>query len=104
MAPFWSPPAAGDHYCRVLSAEKRRVIKRNAVMRGYCMWDPRTFRFRNFVAIALAAIITAAVLRHTLHVYGGINREEIRWHALTAVFIVISAFGARVLVKRMRRR
>lgn len=64
------------------------------------MWDPRTFRFRNFLAIALAAVLTAAVLRHVLHVYGGIPRDEIRWDALMAILIVIIAI---TLVRVWRR-
>lgn len=55
------------------------------------MWDPRSFRLKNFLAIALAAVLTAAALRHTLHVYGGIPREEIRWDALIAVVITVVA-------------
>jgi hypothetical protein len=64
------------------------------------MWDPRTFRFRNFLAIALATVLTAAALRHVLHVYGGIPREEIRWDALMAILIVIIAI---TLVRVWRR-
>jgi hypothetical protein len=58
---------------------------------GSRMWDPRSFRFRTFFAIALAAVLTAALLRHTLHVYGGISPEEIRWDALIAVLTAVVA-------------
>src|ERR1700756_4092435 len=41
------------------------------------VWDPRSFRLRSFLAIVFAAVLIAAILRHVLHVYGGIPREEI---------------------------
>jgi len=63
--------------------------------------DPRSFRLRNFLAIALAAVFTAAALRHVLHVYGGISREEIRADALLAILIVAVAT---ILFRRVSRR
>lgn len=63
--------------------------------------DPRSFRLRNFLAIALAAVFTAAVLRHVLHVYGGISREDIRANALLAILIVAVAT---ILFRRMSSR
>jgi hypothetical protein len=42
-------------------------------------------RFRYVLAFLIGAVITAAALRHTVHVYGGITREEIRWDALMAI-------------------
>ncbi len=64
--------------------------------------DPRNFRLRNFLAIAFAAVLTAAALRHVLHVYGGISREEIRANALLAILIVAVAtvFYQRVSQRR----
>ena len=44
--------------------------------------DPRAFRLRDLLTIAFAALLTAGVLRHVLHVYGGISREDIRLDAL----------------------
>ena len=52
------------------------------------VWDPRSFRLRNFLAIVFAAVLIAAMLRHVLHVYGGIPREEIRADAFIAILIV----------------
>jgi hypothetical protein len=63
--------------------------------------DPRSFRLRNLLAIALAAVLTAAVLRHVLHVYGGITREEIRANAIVAMLIV---GVATILFRRVSRR
>ncbi len=68
------------------------------------MLDPRSFRFRTFLAIVLAAVLTAALLRHSLHVYGGIPREEIRWDALVTVFLAVGALGAAAIIRRVWRR
>jgi hypothetical protein len=57
------------------------------------MIDPRNFRLKFFIATAVGALLTAAALRHILHVYGGISREEIRWDALT-----FAALGIIVIV------
>jgi hypothetical protein len=53
--------------------------------------DPRQFRFRHFVGIVLAAILTAGVLRHALHVYGGFSREDIRANALIVAVVIAAA-------------
>lgn len=64
------------------------------------MWDPRAFRLRSFLAIAFVTLLTAAGLRHVLHVYGGIPRYEIGEDALFAILIVIVAM---VLIRILRR-
>src|ERR1700747_3689027 len=66
------------------------------------VWDPRSFRLRNFLAIVFAAVLTAAILRHVLHVYGGIAREEIRCDAFIAILIVaaVTVFFQRVSRRR----
>ncbi len=46
--------------------------------------DPRDFRLRYFLLVVLAAVLIAAVLRHTLHVYGGLSREDIGFDAVLA--------------------
>jgi hypothetical protein len=46
--------------------------------------DPITaFRIRQVIAIVVAALVTAAAIRHFAHVNGGLAREEIRSWALT---------------------
>ena len=52
------------------------------------MLDPRQFRLRYLVAIVVATVLIAALLRHVLHVYGGLTREDIRVDALIAALIV----------------
>jgi hypothetical protein len=59
--------------------------------------DPTKVRFRYLAGILLAAVVTAAVLRHVIHTYGGISREEIRavsLIALAVIFLVV-LFGVR---------
>ena len=65
------------------------------------MLDPRQFRLRYFLAIVFGAILIAALLRHVLHVYGGMSREDIRADALIAVlFIGVGAVLLRALYRR----
>jgi len=63
--------------------------------------DPTSVRLRYLLGILLAAVVTAAFLRHAIHVYAGFSREEIRTLALIAA-------GAGVLLAviffRIRRR
>jgi hypothetical protein len=79
----------------------RKRFGGSAFKRDSRVVDPRSFRLRNFLAIACAAVLTAAVLRHVLHVYGGISREDIRADALLATFIVAVAT---VFYQRVSRR
>ncbi|HTO66773.1 MAG TPA: hypothetical protein VMM15_36615 [Bradyrhizobium sp.] len=53
------------------------------------------------MAIVFAAVLIAAILRHVLHVYGGIPREEIRVDAFIAILIVAAVT---VFVQRFSRR
>ena len=46
--------------------------------------DPLSFRFRYFLAILFVTVITAGVLRHVFHVYGGLSRDETLAGALMA--------------------
>jgi hypothetical protein len=52
------------------------------------MLDPRHFRLRYFLMLASAAVLVAAVLRHILHVYGGISPKDIGADALLAAAAV----------------
>ena len=73
------------------------------------MWRKSTMietlnaRFRHTVLFLIVAAFVAAVLRHVLHVYGSISREEIRTASLMALpFAVL--FCLAVLAIRRRRR
>jgi hypothetical protein len=65
------------------------------------MWDPRDFRLRYLLLIVLAAILIAALLRHALHVYGGLSREDIRVDALLAAAVICMVV---VFFRRLYRR
>jgi hypothetical protein len=72
----------------IAAAISQRVILMGVLPGDKPVWDPRSFRLRNFLAIVFAAVLIAALLRHGLHVYGGIPREEIRADAFIAILIV----------------
>lgn len=58
---------------------------------GCGMVDPRDFRLRYFLLILVTSVLIAAVLRHTLHVYGNISPKDIGVDALlAAAFIAIA--------------
>lgn len=63
--------------------------------------DPREFRLRYLVVIGVGTILIAALLRHVLHVYGGLSREDIRVDALIAALIL---GVAAIVYKRAYRR
>jgi hypothetical protein len=63
--------------------------------------DPREFRLRYLVGIVLAAILIAALLRHVLHVYGGLSREDIRTDALIAALVIVLTT---IVLRRLSRR
>jgi len=58
--------------------------------------DPTKLRMRYLLGIFLAAVVTAAVLRHVLHTQVGIAREDIRTGVLiaaaVATFLLIAFF------------
>jgi len=58
--------------------------------------DPTKLRMRYLLGIFLAAVVTAAVLRHVLHTQVGIAREDIRTGVLiaaaVAIFLLIAFF------------
>ena len=58
--------------------------------------DPTKLRMRYLLGIILAAVVTAAVLRHVLHTQVGIAREDIRTGVLiaaaVAIFLLIAFF------------
>jgi hypothetical protein len=54
--------------------------------------DPAKIRMRYLLGIIVAALLTAAVLRHVLHVNVGFTRKEILALALIAATVTIVAF------------
>jgi hypothetical protein len=79
--------------------DKRLVITPRSLWHGVAMMDLLDRRFKYLLAFLIGALITAAALRHGLHVYGGISREEMRWDALMAITVVALAI---LFVRRKR--
>jgi len=60
-----------------------------AVRVSNTVMDPTKIRMRHLLVVLLAAIITAAVLRHVLHVNAGFSRIEIFEGALACVALAV---------------
>jgi hypothetical protein len=58
------------------------------------------FRIRRAIIILIAAVVTAAVVRHCAHVDGGLAREEIRTWALLCAGALIGVLLATLLFRR----
>jgi hypothetical protein len=93
--------------CAITCADELRTgtIKKLAITWGSLQGDARMHsldkRFKYVVVFLIAAVITAAALRHGVHVYGGISREEIRLDAMMAIPLVAVAI---VFFRRKRDR
>lgn len=85
--------------CAMASAEEWGGSKWNSLA-----MEAHKFRVRYVLLFIVAAVVTAAVLRHGIHVYGGIPPEDIRTAAVAGVlgFTVLSALAG--LIAEMRRR
>ena len=62
--------------------------------------DPTKIRMRYLLGILVTAVLTAAILRHTLHVHAGFTRVEIAILAFAALAAVLMLVG---LVRSSRR-
>jgi predicted RNA-binding Zn-ribbon protein involved in translation (DUF1610 family) len=62
--------------------------------RGSTMFETLNARFRRVLVSLIAAVFVAAVLRHVLHVYGWIPREDIRIGALIALAFAVLFYVA----------
>jgi hypothetical protein len=73
------------------------------------MWRKSTMietlnaRFRHLLVFLIIAVFVAAVLRHVLHTYGSISREEIRTGALIALPFAVLFYYLTALAIRRRR-
>jgi hypothetical protein len=71
---------------QIIDKAKKLAITTWGYWQGAASWmDSLDQRFRYVLAFLIGAVITAAVLRHAIHIYGGISREEIRTGALMAI-------------------
>jgi hypothetical protein len=83
-------------------AEKRRpgshpndknVREINRVMSRFNLQQALNARFRHVVVFATTAVVTAALLRHTVHVYGYYSPADIRAYALMTIPLVAVLFA-----------
>jgi hypothetical protein len=71
---------------QIIDKAKKSAITTWGYWQGAAGWmDSLDQRFRYVLAFLIGAVITAAGLRHAIHIYGGISREEIRTGALMAI-------------------
>jgi len=90
--------------CALLPIEPCSMRTTSRYFSGTRMIEALNSRFKIIVFMGLAAILIAGFLRHALHIYGGISREDIRADSLLlicAVGIVIVFF--KVLRQRYTR-
>ena len=66
------------------------------------MFETFNARFRRVLVSLIAAVFVAAVLRHVLHVYGWIPREDIRTGALIALLLAALFYLAVSAIRRRR--
>jgi hypothetical protein len=59
-------------------------------------------RFRHTLLFLIVALFVAAVLRHVLHVYGYMSREEIRADSLIALPFAVLFYLAVLAIRRRR--
>jgi hypothetical protein len=86
---------------KIVHNVKRLVVNAQVFWHGIAKMDSFERRFRYALAFLFGAIITAAALRHGVHVYGGFSREEIRVGALIAIPAVALAI---IFFQRKRHR
>ena len=98
--------------CAIASADEWRAAESNGakkiarITRGFwrgvaSRMDSLNLRFRYVLAFLIGAVISAAALRHGVHVYGGISPEDIRVGALMAIPAVALAI---MFFRRKRQR
>ena len=99
--------------CGIAHADERRAAESKALDKAkklarnsWSLWQGSASsmislnrRFRYVPSFLLGALITAAALRHGVHVYGGISPEEIRAGAL----MVIPAVALAIIFARRKR-
>jgi hypothetical protein len=87
--------------CAIVSADpagSANSVGTLSVIRGIRMIASFNSRFRNIVASVIVAVLAAALLRHAIHMYGGISPPEIRLGAILgipAVVLVLLLLGRR---------
>ena len=98
---FGARPVSSCPNCALMPIEPRSMRTTARYFSGTRMIEALNSRFKIIVFMGLAAILIAGFLRHVLHVYGGISREDIRADSL----LLICTFGiVTVFFKVLRQR
>jgi hypothetical protein len=80
-----------------------RLAERSGMVFKVNMDAQAIFKVRRLVAILLAAVLTAAAMRHIFHVYGGIAPDDMRSEALGTAIVVVVLLAVVFLRTRLRR-
>jgi hypothetical protein len=86
--------------CAEAAADEERNLRRLEAARKltnligsfqsvFTMMNALNSRLRNVVVFVVAALILAGLLRHVLHVYGGIAPAEMRWFTLILLGLIV---------------
>ena len=81
---------------------KSKVPLVGTTWRESIMLEILNARFRRVLVSLITAVFVAAVLRHGLHVYGWISREDIRTGALIALALAVLFYLAVSAITRRR--
>jgi hypothetical protein len=78
---------------RSLDSAKKLAWRGKRWLAGACRMEQTiNSRVKFTLAFFIAAILVAALLRHTVHVYGGLSRQEIRDVSLLALPAAVVVF------------
>jgi hypothetical protein len=73
--------------------QKTNIFGYLSAMRKFDIQETLNTRFRHALAFAITAVAVAALLRHVVHVYGGISPADIRVYALVSVPVMAILFA-----------
>ena len=94
----------GDAESQIIDKEKKLAITRAFWQVAARMTESTNDRFWYVLALLIGALATAASMRHLIHTYGGVPREEIRAAALVAIPIVALATVFFLRKRQLRRK
>jgi hypothetical protein len=83
-----------------VEAKQSKTVPLRYLGRTARMIEALNSQVRSILFVAFAAVLVAAVLRHTLHVYGGFSPKDIRSDSL----LLVSALAIVVVFFRIVRR
>ena len=88
--------------CGIVAAVRVPSAKSKSTLRKSTMLKTLNASFRRVLVSLIAAVFVAAVLRHVLHAYGWISREDIRTGAMIALALAVLFYLAVPAITRRR--